>query len=87
MMYLKCRISSRSHPPWIFEGNVRGLDVGCGANCIYPLLGATALGWEFVGVDNSKKAVCWANLNVKKNNEIAQLISVRELPQASLNCC
>lgn len=28
---------------------VRGFDIGTGANCIYPLLGATLLGWRFVG--------------------------------------
>lgn len=29
--------------------NVRGFDIGTGANCIYPLLGASLLGWSFVG--------------------------------------
>ena len=28
---------------------VRGFDKGTGANCIYPLLGASLLGWTFVG--------------------------------------
>ncbi|KAF6156633.1 hypothetical protein GIB67_010688 [Kingdonia uniflora] len=28
---------------------VRGFDIGTGANCIYPLLGASLLGWNFVG--------------------------------------
>lgn len=28
---------------------VRGFDIGTGANCIYPLLGASLLGWSFVG--------------------------------------
>lgn len=28
---------------------VRGLDIGTGANCIYPLLGASMHGWHFVG--------------------------------------
>lgn len=31
------------------ECNVRGFDIGTGANCIYPLLGASLLGWSFVG--------------------------------------
>lgn len=30
-------------------GKVRGFDIGTGANCIYPLLGASLLGWSFVG--------------------------------------
>lgn len=28
---------------------VKGFDIGTGANCIYPLLGASLLGWRFVG--------------------------------------
>lgn len=32
------------------EGDIiKGFDVGTGANCIYPLLGASLLGWSFVG--------------------------------------
>lgn len=31
------------------EKPVRGFDIGTGANCIYPLLGASLLGWSFVG--------------------------------------
>ena len=31
------------------EGEVRGVDIGMGANCIYPLLGASICGWRFVG--------------------------------------
>jgi len=28
---------------------VKGFDIGTGANCIYPLLGASLFGWSFVG--------------------------------------
>jgi 23S rRNA (adenine1618-N6)-methyltransferase len=28
--------------------DVRGLDIGVGANCVYPLLGAAINGWSFV---------------------------------------
>lgn len=31
------------------DGKVRGFDIGTGANCIYPLLGASLLGWSVVG--------------------------------------
>lgn len=31
---------------------VRGFDIGTGANCIYPLLGASLLGWNFVASGN-----------------------------------
>lgn len=32
------------------EGDITtGFDIGTGANCIYPLLGSSVLGWKFVG--------------------------------------
>lgn len=31
------------------DKKVKGFDIGTGANCIYPLLGASLFGWSFVG--------------------------------------
>ncbi|MDP2805808.1 MAG: 23S rRNA (adenine(1618)-N(6))-methyltransferase RlmF [Gallionellaceae bacterium] len=31
--------------------SVRALDIGVGANCIYPLIGHAVYGWQFVGTD------------------------------------
>ncbi|KAK8618895.1 hypothetical protein V6N13_132872 [Hibiscus sabdariffa] len=43
---------------------VRGFDIGTGANCIYPLLGASFLGWNFVASDVTDVALEWAERNV-----------------------
>lgn len=32
---------------------VRGIDVGTGASCIYPLLGCTQRNWEFIATGES----------------------------------
>ncbi|PXB84907.1 23S rRNA (adenine(1618)-N(6))-methyltransferase, partial [Pseudomonas aeruginosa] len=41
-----------SHDGLIPRGpGLRALDVGTGANCIYPLLGHHEYGWRFVGAD------------------------------------
>lgn len=43
-------LSSDIFPKANVDGdNVKGFDIGTGANCIYPLLGASLLGWSFVG--------------------------------------
>ncbi|KAG0478868.1 hypothetical protein HPP92_013587 [Vanilla planifolia] len=36
------------------NSKVKGFDIGTGANCIYPLLGASLLGWEFVGSEKDE---------------------------------
>ncbi len=51
--------------------NVKGLDIGVGASCIYPLIGNRTYGWKFVGSDidsdsiNSSKSIVKANKNIK----------------------
>lgn len=46
---------------------VRVLDIGVGANCIYPLLGCREYGWRFVGSDIDPVSVKAATLLAKSN--------------------
>lgn len=39
---------------------IRILDIGVGANCIYPLLGQHEYGWSFVGTDIDPRSLDWA---------------------------
>ncbi len=47
--------------------NAKIIDVGVGANCIYPLLGNAVYGWHFLGTDIDKKSLDRAKKNLKKN--------------------
>nr|BDT27628.1 23S rRNA (adenine(1618)-N(6))-methyltransferase RlmF [Bacteriovorax sp. HI3] len=47
---------------------LRVLDIGTGANCIYPLLGESVYGWKFVGAEIDEGAFQSAKANVEKNN-------------------
>ncbi|XP_010251658.1 PREDICTED: methyltransferase-like protein 16 homolog isoform X2 [Nelumbo nucifera] len=60
------------------QDKVRGFDIGTGANCIYPLLGASLLGWSFVGTDVTDVALEWARQNVRNNPHISELIEIRK---------
>src|SRR5690606_27138488 len=46
---------------------VRVLDIGTGANCIYPLLGHSDYGWRFVGSDIDPVALAAARSIVQAN--------------------
>lgn len=48
-------------------GGGRVLDIGTGANCIYPLIGNAEYGWKFVGSDVDAEAVKNAQKIVKEN--------------------
>ncbi|MFM4950394.1 23S rRNA (adenine(1618)-N(6))-methyltransferase RlmF [Aeromonas dhakensis] len=52
---------------------VRVLDVGVGANCIYPLLGAREYGWRFVGSDIDPVSVKAATLLANSNGLGSQI--------------
>lgn len=56
---------------------VKGLDVGVGANCIYPILGSSIYGWKFVGSDISSNSINLAKENVKANAKISKNIKCR----------
>ena len=58
---------------------IRGLDIGCGASLIYPLLGAAACGWSFVGIDVTREAIDWANRNLEANPKFREYIKVRKV--------
>lgn len=57
-----------------------GLDIGCGTNLIYPLLGcAMHDNWRFVAVDVTPEALHWARRNADANEDLLQgRIVVRE---------
>lgn len=61
------------------EGNgIKALDIGCGANCIYPLLGASTYHWNFVGADIDALAVKTAKLLVTSNKNISKKITIKQ---------
>ncbi|KAI4297737.1 hypothetical protein L6164_037608 [Bauhinia variegata] len=66
---------------------VRGFDIGTGASCIYPLLGASLLGWTFVGSDVTDVALEWARKNVSSNPQISELIEIRRVESNRNTLC
>ncbi len=48
--------------------DVKILDVGTGATCIYPLLGQAVYNWEFVGTDIEIQSLNTAQTIIDKNN-------------------
>ncbi|MGB5966092.1 MAG: 23S rRNA (adenine(1618)-N(6))-methyltransferase RlmF [Sulfurimonadaceae bacterium] len=58
--------------------HVVGLDIGVGANCIYPIVGSTVYGWIFVGSDIDKLSVKSATALVENNEVLKGKITIRE---------
>ncbi len=62
--------------------SIRVLDVGVGANCIYPLLGHAEYGWRFVGSDIEETSLQVAAAIVQANR-LDKAITLRQQPQRS----
>lgn len=60
------------------DGAIKGLDIGVGANCIYPILGAQIYDWKMVGSDIEENAVLAAKANVKSNPHLSKSIEIRQ---------
>jgi len=59
------------------SNKVSVLDIGTGASCIYPILGARTQGWHFVASDIDPISIKSANANVKANKGLAKQITCR----------
>lgn len=61
------------------EGDtVLGLDIGVGANCIYPILGNATYGWNFVGTDIDLTAIENCSSILSDNPKLGEAISLQQ---------
>jgi 23S rRNA (adenine1618-N6)-methyltransferase len=64
------------------RGVVVVLDIGVGANCIYPIIGVAEYGWRFVGADIDAVALASAQRIVTANPGLAAHVELRRQPSA-----
>ncbi len=57
---------------------IKGLDIGVGANCIYPILGAQIYNWDMVGTDIDENAIISAKNNIKGSDKLKRHIEIRQ---------
>ena len=64
--------------------HIKGLDIGVGANCIYPIIGNHEYGWSFIGSDTDETAITSAKTIEQRNSNLKSNIEIRrqEAPNA-----
>jgi 23S rRNA (adenine1618-N6)-methyltransferase len=60
-----------------YNERVKCLDIGVGANCIYPIIGSSEYGWAFVGSDIDQLAIKNAQRIVDGNERLAGKVELR----------
>ncbi|MDR3491304.1 MAG: 23S rRNA (adenine(1618)-N(6))-methyltransferase RlmF [Gammaproteobacteria bacterium] len=56
---------------------IKCLDIGVGANCIYPIIGNKEYGWSFIGADIDPVAIESANKIISSNPALKNKIEIR----------
>lgn len=56
---------------------IKCLDIGVGANCIYPIIGNSEYGWSFIGTDIDADAINSANRIINSNPSLKGNIECR----------
>ncbi len=56
---------------------IKCLDIGVGANCVYPVIGHSEYGWSFVGSDIDSVAIASANKIIASNEGLKKHIQCR----------
>lgn len=64
------------------KSNAKVLDIGTGANCIYPIIGSRSYGWKFVASDIDPISVNSAKLIVDSNSVLKNKIKLRQQKNA-----
>ncbi len=58
--------------------NITYIDIGTGANCIYPIIGAAEYGWSSIGTDINKNSLDNAASIIKSNKSLQGKIQLRK---------
>lgn len=56
---------------------IKGLDIGIGANCVYPIIGRKEYGWSFIGSDIDAQAIKSANNIIRANPLLNNAVTCR----------
>lgn len=62
---------------------IKCLDIGVGANCIYPIIGNSEYGWSFIGSDIDPGAIASANHIIDSNPNLIGKVACRLQPKAT----
>jgi len=76
-------LASTNHEKIPTGNQIKCLDVGVGANCVYPIVGNKEYGWDFVGSDIDPVAVGAAACIIAQNTVLRGRVEVRLQPNKS----
>jgi 23S rRNA (adenine1618-N6)-methyltransferase len=71
-------LASCNHGKIPTGNKINALDIGMGANCIYPIIGHKEYGWHFVGTDVDTVSIASAKNIIEMNPSLQNGIEIRQ---------
>lgn len=71
-------LADSAHGPIPKGSRIKCLDIGVGANCIYPIIGNYEFGWSFIGSDIDSSALKSAQQIIENNPALTPYVELRE---------
>lgn len=78
LLYLADLLAKDNNQDIPKNDTVLGLDIGIGANCIYPILGQRLFNWQFVGTDIDDLALENCQKIIENNPDLIDYISLQQ---------
>jgi 23S rRNA (adenine1618-N6)-methyltransferase len=78
--YLADLLASSNQGKPLTGNTIRCLDIGVGANCVYPIIGHQEYGWHFVGTDIDLTAIEAAEQIVINNPQLKKAVELQHQP-------
>lgn len=63
--------------------HIKGLDIGVGASCIYPIIGNYEYYWSFIGSDTNENAIVSAKDIEQRNSNLQSSLEIRRQEQSN----
>lgn len=63
--------------------HIKGLDIGVGASCIYPIIGNFEYDWSFIGSDTNEAAIISAKDIEQRNSNLKSCVEIRRQEQSN----
>lgn len=70
-------LATTNHGKIPMGNHIKCLDIGVGANCIYPIIGSQTFNWKFVGSDIDPNSITSAENIIKENPNLKNYIEIR----------
>lgn len=75
--YLNDLLTNNAHSQNVEQKDIKVLDIGTGASCIYPILGQRIYGWQFTASDIDPVSINVAKQIIEANKNLGKSINCR----------